>query len=84
MLFCKLCKSLKGKSRKYYEDDLIAVMHCVGCGRLLVAVKRHSVTPTDEEEESARSRLLIIGAVGEIDDSLKEYPHHWHLHLIRM
>lgn len=82
---CQLCVNEKITPR-YYEDHVCWVAICKDCGVPMVVLRRHSVTPTDEEKEHMRRILFRAfgawapGWAMRLDEKRRTIPDHWHAH----
>jgi len=64
----------------YHEDDICIVVDCITCCVPMVVLKRHSISPTQQEQRHMQRILRSLGK-GRIDGKRRTIKDHWHAHL---
>ena len=87
---CKLCDLLKGHSfiNKYYEDSDLLMVDCRDCFMPVLLSKKHEV---DIDISIAEMSYYLFYKYAKrfdmsnwhVDNTMEDFPEHWHVHLRR-
>ena len=77
---CELCE-LEKVTRWYYEDDVIVILECKTCHVPMGVLRRHSMEPTQEEQNHLESKLLELFPNKQLDKVQRKITDHLHFHM---
>jgi len=77
---CLFCPTPEKLTSWYHEDDLCIVLDNI-TGGYLVILKRHTVSPTEEEIDHIDRVVSELFGDHEIFVSLAHVKYHWHGHI---
>jgi hypothetical protein len=85
---CELCEAAVITTR-YFEDELCWIADCEICLVPMVVWREHGASPSEEQREGMRVRLVVVAdrEIGEgqwtFDDHMRNIPDHYHAHARR-
>ena len=80
---CDLC-TLEKKTKWHYESEKIVICNCMTCKTPMVLLKRHTMSPTQEELDEIKKACDEWFGEGEYKFRIEQrrIPDHMHWHLI--